>query len=401
MSDDPEERSGVPSGEMDDYSETAAVRRREHVEETTGVELDHVGSYSFEPSVVEGNIENFLGVAQVPIGLAGPLAVDGEDASGEFLVPMATTEGTLVASYNRGMKACTIAGGVMTTITDDGIGRGPVFEFASARDAAAFCEWVETNVESIREQAEATSEYAELKRIKTYPYNNSVFTNFLFRTGDAAGQNMVGLATSTACAWIIDAYPDADQMRGFRLAGNTVGEKRATELNRTVERGKQVTAEATIPASVVEEVLNTTPEAIVKTNRLARTGAFLTGGNSTAGQVPNAVAALFIATGQDEANVVEASAASMTAEVTHDGGLYTSVTIPSLVTATVGGGTHLPTQRECLSILGCLGSGKVEKFTEIVAAVALAGDLSLLAAISAEDWVDAHESLGRNRDRAE
>lgn len=388
--------STIPRNEDDDYTEAAANRRREFLTEQTGVELGNVGSYSFDPAVVEGNIENFIGVAQVPIGIAGPMRVEGEHASGMFPIPMATTEGAVVASYNRGMKACNQSGGVRTTITGDAISRGPVFEFRSGREAAQFCEWLEDNVSVVREQAEATSDHVTLQRIETYPYNQNAFTNFYFETGDAAGQNMIATATSAACGWILSKYPDSGAVRGFRMAGNTAGEKRSTALALTEGRGKQVTAEITVPAETVESVLNVSPTAFAHTSRLGTLGAFLTGASSTAGQVANGIAALFIATGQDEANVVEAASASLYSEVTKSGNLYVSLTLPALVTATVGGGTHLPTQRECLKLIGCLGDGTVEKFTEIVAATALAGDLSLVAAIAASDWIDAHESLGRN-----
>jgi hydroxymethylglutaryl-CoA reductase (NADPH) len=384
--------------EGDDYTERAVGQRQAFVEEFTGTELEHVEEYSFEPSTVDGNIENFTGVAQIPLGVAGPVQVDGQHAAGEFLIPMATTEGTLVASFSRGMKALNRGGGVTTTVTRDNISRDPTFKFDSGRTAAEFCDWLDEHLEEIRRQAEATSNHLTLDRIETYPYNRMVYTNFFYDTGDAAGQNMIGLGTYAAASWILTEFPDQESVRGFQLGGNTSSEKRHSAVGFTEGRGKQVTAEATIPAEAVQEILNATPETVAETHDVSNVGALVSGSNTNACHVPNGVSAVFIATGQDEANVVEASAASMVADVTPEGDLDVSITVPSLITATVGGGTHLPTQQECLEMLDCLGEGNVEKFTEIVAAVILAGEVSLMSAITASDWVDAHEALGRNRE---
>ncbi|MEA2282956.1 MAG: hydroxymethylglutaryl-CoA reductase, partial [Solirubrobacteraceae bacterium] len=200
------QRVSVPRDRDDDYTPEAAERRRAFLTERTGAALEHVGSYSFDPHVLPGNVEHFTGVAQVPIGIAGPLLVDGEHAQGEFYVPMATAEGTLVASYNRGMKLLHAAGGVRTTILDDRMQRAPSFLFPSAREARDFAQWLEASFDPIRAAAEATTRSGRLQDIEQYPAGRILYTRFNYTTGDAAGQNLTGKATQAACHWILEHY---------------------------------------------------------------------------------------------------------------------------------------------------------------------------------------------------
>ena len=191
------ERVSVPR-QSDDYTDEAAKARRDFIREQTGTSLEHVGTYSQDPSRLPGNIEHFTGVAQVPLGIAGPLLVNGEHAQGEFYVPMATAEGTLVASYNRGMKLLHAAGGVKTTIMDDRMQRAPAFLFESARGARAFGEWLDVHFDEIREVAESTTRSGRLQDIEQYSASRILYTRFNYTTGDAAGQNMTGKATQAA-----------------------------------------------------------------------------------------------------------------------------------------------------------------------------------------------------------
>jgi hydroxymethylglutaryl-CoA reductase (NADPH) len=382
------------ASDRSDHSEPLAARRRDFAAQFTGAALPHVGSYSFDPALTRGNIEHFAGVAQVPLGLAGPLRVNGEHARGDFLIPLATTEGTLVASYNRGMKVLNLAGGVTCTVSDDCMQRAPVFAFASAREARGFREWVAEHLPEIRREAEATSRVARLLFIDTYLASKFAYLRFNFATGDAAGQNMVGRATYAACRWILGHAPD---IRRFYLESNLATDKKASQVNVMRTRGKRVTAEAVLPRAVMREHLRVAPEQLHDHNCVGNVGAFLSGANNNGLHSANGITAMFIATGQDVANVAEGSAAIGYTEVTAAGDLYISITIPSLIVATHGGGTGLPTQRECLELLGCYGEGKVGKLAEIVAGVVLAGEISLAAAISSLEWVSAHERLGRKR----
>ncbi|RMG01707.1 MAG: hydroxymethylglutaryl-CoA reductase [Acidobacteria bacterium] len=384
----------VPRDHADDYSEAAVKARQQFVETFTGVKLQHIVNYSFDPHITKGNIENFTGVAQVPIGFAGPIKVNGEFAQGEFLVPLATTEGTLVASYNRGIKVLNLSGGVKTTVVADAMQRAPVFVFDDARAGRKFVSWVWDNIDKIREEAEATSSVAKLKDIEAYTANKFVYLRFNYRTGDAAGQNMVGRATFAACSWILDNY---EGIRHFYLESNFATDKKASQVNIMRTRGKRVTAEAIIPRQILIEHMRVEPESLTYHWGVANVGTFLSGANNNGCHSANAVTAMFIATGQDVANVAESSAGVVYAELTPQKDLYISLTIPSLIVATYGGGTGLATQRECLEIMGCYGKGKVNKLAEIITAVALAGEISLASAISSSDWVSSHEKYGRNR----
>lgn len=377
-----------------DHAPPAIARRQDFVERVTGAKLDHVRRFSFDPSTTRGNIESLTGVAQIPLGVAGPLHIDGEHARGDFLIPLATTEGTLVASYNRGMRVLNLAGGVSCTIAEDHMQRAPVFIFRSARDARSFRAWVEDHFDDIRRVAEATSHVATLLQIETYLSNNLAFLRFDYATGDAAGQNMVGRATLFACEWIVRAFPS---LQRYYLESNFATDKKVSHINALHTRGKRVTAEATIPGDLLRERLRVDPAQLRDHGMVANVGAFLSGASNNGLHAANAIAAMFMATGQDVANVAEGSAAIVYGDVTPANELYLSITLPSLIVATHGGGTSLATQRECLAILGCDGPGQVNKLAEIVAAVALAGELSLAAAISANEWVAAHERLGRKR----
>lgn len=384
----------LPRDEGDDYDARIIRRRQAFIERRTGVSLHHLLHHSFDPHLAKGNCENFVGVAQVPIGFAGPLRVCGEHANGEFLIPLATSEGTLVASYNRGMKVLNLCGGVHVTVVADAMQRAPVFVFSNARAGRDFVAWVHGNVAAIRAAAEATSKVAKLLYIDPYVTNNFVYLRFNYSTGDAAGQNMVGRATLAACEWILGNYAGIESSY---LESNFATDKKASHVNVMHTRGKRVTAEATLPRKVILKHLRVAPERLVHHYSVANVGAFFSGSTSNALQSANGIAAMFIATGQDVANVAESAAGILYTELTATGDQYISLTIPSLIVATHGGGTGLATQRECLEILGSYGHGKVNRLAEIVAGVALAGEISLGAAISSADWVSSHERLGRNR----
>lgn len=387
-------RIHIPRSSGDDYAPNIIRQRQEFVQEFTGQKLDHITYYSFDPHIANGNIENFTGVAQIPIGFAGPLTIHGEHAQGDFLIPLATTEGTLVASYNRGIKLLNLSGGVKVSVVDDAMQRAPVFVFSDAREAREFVKWVNANLPKIREEAEATSSVAKLSYIDPFLASKFAYLRFNFTTGDAAGQNMVGRATFAACSWIIDNYPN---IQHFFLESNLATDKKASQVNLMRTRGKRVTAEATVKRDVLIQHMRVEPENLFYHGGIANVGAILSGANNNGLHSANAITAMFIATGQDVANVSESSAGVIYTELTPERDLYISITIPSLIVATYGGGTGLATQQECLGLLDCVGKGKVNKFAEIVGGTVLAGELSLASAISSSDWVSSHEAYGRNR----
>ena len=384
----------IPRSSADNYSDEIIKERQKFVEEFTGKKLEHISQYSFDPHITGGNIENFTGVAQVPLGFAGPLTIRGEHAQGDFIIPMATAEGTLVASYNRGMKILNLSGGVEVTVIGDAMQRAPVFVFNNAREARHFVSWVEANLGEVREQAESTSSVAKLQYIDYYLASKLAYLRFNFSTGDAAGQNMVGRATFAACSWILDHY---DGIQHFYLESNLATDKKASQVNVMHTRGKRVVAECTIKRDVLIQHMRVEPENLFYHAGIANVGSILSGANNNGAHSANGITAVFIATGQDVANVSESSAGIIYSEMTPEKDLYLSFTIPSLIIATYGGGTGLATQQECLRVLGCVGKGKVNKLAEIIAGVVLAGEISLGAAISSSDWVSSHEKYGRNR----
>jgi len=394
MASSPNGRTPVPRDPHDDYSRAAAERRRAFATERTGAALEHVGAYSFDPAIATGNVEQFMGVAQVPIGLAGPLLVDGEHAQGEFYVPLATAEGTLVASYNRGMRLLHEAGGVTVTIMDDRMQRAPAFLFASARGSRAFSTWLDEHFGEIAAAAEATTQTGRLQDIERYSAGRMLYTRFNYTTGDAAGQNLTGKATQAACRWIVEHHPEVER---YFLESNFATDKKSSRVNMLNTRGKRVIAEATIPNELLHRVMRSDSGLMYRQRQVSNLGGFMSGVNNNGAHSANGITAMFIATGQDAANVAESSAAFVYAELRDDGDYYFSITIPSLIVATYGGGTGLATQRECLELLGCYGKGKVGKLAEIVAATVLCGELSLGSAIVAEEWVEAHDLYGRNR----
>jgi hydroxymethylglutaryl-CoA reductase (NADPH) len=384
----------VPRSKDDDYAESAAQDRRNFARSQTNTELNHVSHYSIDPATVKGNIENFFGVAQVPIGLAGPLLIDGEHARGEFYVPLATTEGTLVASYNRGMRLLTASGGVKVTVVEQFMQRAPVFTFDDARCARDFGDWVDAHLDQIRAAAESTSSVARLSHIEQYAVGPMRYLRFNYTTGDAAGQNMVGKATFAACEWIKREYPGGAR---YMLSGGIDTDKKHSQLNTLHSRGRRVIAEATIPRKIIGEMMGVDTRTMFRGRQASNAGAFLAGSVNNGAHAANGITALFIATGQDVANVAESHAAIVYTQLEESGDYYWSITLPSLICATYGGGTGLGTQREMLEMLDCYGPGKANKLAEIIAATVLAGETSLSGAVLAGDWVSSHDKLGRNR----
>jgi hydroxymethylglutaryl-CoA reductase (NADPH) len=386
--------SKIPRSRENDYTPEAAAGRREFLRERTGVELQHVAESSFDPDVAQGNIENFIGVAQVPLGVAGPVLVNGEHAKGEFYVPLATAEGTLVASYNRGMRLLREAGGVTTTVMADKMQRAPAFIFESAREAREFAHWLDENFDQIKQMAESSTRAGRLLDIEKYSASRILFCRFNYTTGDAAGQNLTGKATAVACEWIRAHYP---KLEHYFLESNFATDKKSSQVNMLRTRGKRVVAEATIPGHLISEIMHADTDLLWRARLVSNLGGVMSGANNNGAHSANGITAIFIATGQDVANVAESSAAFNYGELLANGDLYFSVTIPSLIVASYGGGTGLATQRECLELMGCYGKGKVLKLAEIIAATVLCGELSLGSAIVAEEWVKAHDLFGRNR----
>jgi hydroxymethylglutaryl-CoA reductase (NADPH) len=341
------------------------------------------------------NVENFIGTVKVPVGLAGPLRVNGLAAQGDYYVPMATTEAALVASYHRGASVLTLAGGCTTLILNEGVGRAPAFAFRTLFEAGSFVQWCLTQDESLRAAAEATTRHGRLRDLRFTIEGNHVYLLLEYTTGDASGQNMVTIATQAVCDFIAQHCPV--QPEYFFVEGNMSGDKKASAQSFLGVRGRKVSAEARLSRDLVTRHLHTTPEKMVDYWRMSAVGGVLSGTIGVQGHYANGLAAVFIACGQDAACVAEASVGVTRFEVGAAGELYASVTLPNLIVGTVGGGTGLPSQRAGLEVLGLAGAGNARAFAEVCAAVALAGELSIIAALSAQQFAQAHERLARGR----
>jgi hydroxymethylglutaryl-CoA reductase (NADPH) len=339
------------------------------------------------------NIENFIGTVKVPVGLAGPLRVNGLHASGDFYVPLATTEAALVASYSRGAQLVTEAGGCAALLLNEGVSRAPGFAFATLAEAAHFAAWAASAVDEFRTVAEETTRYGRLMDMGLEVEGNHVYLEFAFTTGDASGQNMVTIASEAVCRHIAERSPVRPQY--WFVEANLSGDKKATTHSFMSVRGKKVAAEVVIPAELISRRLHTTTAALIDYWRMSALGGVMSGSIGVQGHYANGLAALFIACGQDAACVAEAAVGVTRFEPREDGSLYAAVTLPNIIVGTVGGGTRLPSQRACLEILGLAGPDRARAFAEVTAALALAGELSITAALAAGQFTEAHQRLAR------
>ncbi|HWQ67741.1 MAG TPA: hydroxymethylglutaryl-CoA reductase (NADPH) [Methanospirillum sp.] len=375
----------------------AVATRRRFIEEETGILLPRIGDCSIAlDAVVKKNCENMIGTVQIPVGVAGPVCIDGEYAIGSFYLPLATTEGALVASVNRGCSLITAAGGAQVRIFSDEMTRAPVFATESVIHAREVVAFVETHEDEIRHVAEATTRHGKLTRIQTTTAGTSVYVRLCFSTGDAMGMNMVTIAGEKAAALITERTG----ARLIALSGNFCTDKKPAAVNVILGRGRTVSAGVRMTDDQIRSILKTDARSLMEVNtRKNLIGSARAGSLGFNAHAANIVAAMFIACGQDPAHVVEGSLCITTIDETEDG-VYVSVTLPALPVGTVGGGTGVETQAECLRILGVAGGGDppgshAKKFAEIVGAGVLAGELSLLGAQAAQHLARAHKELGR------
>ena len=346
-------------------------------------------------SCYQRNIENFIGTVKVPVGLAGPLRVNGLFAQGDYYVPLATTEAALVASYSRGAQLLSEAGGCTAMLLSEGLTRAPAFVFRNLPEVGRFIAWAISQQEEFKRVAEATTQHGKMIDLRITVEGNHVYFNFEFITGDASGQNMVTIATDAVCQYIRQCAPVQPQT--YFVEANLSGDKKASAYSFLMVRGKRVTAEVQLPAELIQKRLHTTPEQMVNYWRISAMGGVLSGTMGVQGDYANGLAAVYIACGQDAACVAESAVGLTRFELTSEGALYASVTLPSIMVGTVGGGTALPSQKACLDILGLSGSNKAQAFAEVCAGLILGGELSIIGALSAGEFTRAHRRLARGQ----
>jgi hydroxymethylglutaryl-CoA reductase (NADPH) len=376
-------------------SEAEAIRalwRRIQAPVTAQIEIGDAVSIR-RHAVYRRNIENYVGTVKVPIGIVGPLKVNGQFARGEHMIPLATTEATLIASYNRGAKLLTHAGGCTVRILDQGVSRAPGFVFASMPDAIEFAGWVESQAAAIRQVAEATTRHGQLTRMTCIPEGNYVFLDLHFTTQDASGQNMVTIAAQAVCDYVCTRSPI--RPLSYYIESNLSGDKKASRRALQSVRGRKVAAEAIILETEVAACLHTSPHEMARYYRMAAIACSMAGTFGTQGHFANGLAGLYLACGQDVACVAESAIGHTRFEVLPGGDLYCSVTLPGVMVGTVGGGTGLPSQKACLDILRFSGPGKAPALAEVAAALCLAGEISIVGAICAGEFTRAHQQMAR------
>jgi|ERR1039458_2409796 hydroxymethylglutaryl-CoA reductase (NADPH) len=360
--------------------------RRAWLAANTGHSLDAAASMAFTADQPRANIENLVGAAHVPLGVAGPIRVNGEYADGSYYVPFATTEGTLVSTYQYGMRAITEAGGANAHVLADSLDITPCFILADARESISFAKWLQDHLAELQAVVAETTTHGHLVEISSHVFGRRVFARLIFSTGDAMGMNMVNIAGDGICRHVMEAT----ECERYFLRCNYSSDKKPAAINLFRPYGKEVAIDFTLPATVVETHLGVSPGDLLDFAATGRLGTMQAGALGANAHFANGLAAIYIACGQDVAQIVNASIGFMELESAGDDDIYVSARLPNLVVGTVGGGTQLPTQKACLELMGCCGDGTARRFAEIVGASVVAGELGIYAALANGRFAEAH-----------
>ncbi|MBS1660285.1 MAG: phosphotransferase [Bacteroidetes bacterium] len=360
-----------------------------------GFLVDSLSATGLEPMMIRNNIESFIGSVEIPVGLVGPLLFNGDEM---VYAPAVTLEGALVASMNRGAKAVSKSGGFRAVVVHQKMTRSPMFIFDSLSESVAFQQWVSLHFDQIRFVAEQYSNHAKLQAIVPVITGKAVHLKFVYTTGDASGQNMTTTCTWHAILWINRQFMEESGIEPvhFVIEGNGASDKKVSYSSLSHGRGVHVIAECELQEAVIEKVLRTSSADFIRCINQSRVLNQLDGMVGYNINVANAIAAIFAATGQDLASIHESSVGVLNIEQSPNG-LYCSLSLPSLVIGTVGGGTHLAKQQEALGLMGCAGAGKIGRFAQLIAGFALSLEVSTFAAIVGGQFAKAHEKLGRNK----
>jgi len=376
------------------WSEKSRQKRLGLVANFLGFEIPTLGSTSLKSEQLQGNIENFLGSVEIPVGLAGPLYFLGDHVHGPVLMALATSEGALVASTCRGAKLLNACGGVRTKYLGSQMTRAPSFTCRNADEAVRLSVWVEQHLNELK--ATIQEEHAQLLRVKPIIHGRSLSLEFFFATGDAAGQNMSTIATGNCCEWILEHAAEVDiEILRHTIEGGFSGDKKLSQLNFAEGRGSRVIAEAWISEAEMQKIMRISTQDSSRTFLADVPNYFLNGSVACNSNTANIIAAVFTATGQDIACVHESSLGQICVEQ-DEKGMYVSLLMPCLVVGTVGGGTRLPSQSDALKLMGCQGSGTKERLAETIAGYCLALELSTMSAVIEGTFISAHSRLGRH-----
>ena len=379
----------------------AAKIRLSFIENLTKENFAELKKYNLDPENLQNkNIENFIGSTELPLGIAGPIKVKGENSNGEYFLPLATTEGALVASVSRGCKLINLSGGAKTDLEYIGTTRAPLFSVKDLKTARKFIGWINKNIEKLEKLVSKVDPFVKLIKIEPFSSGRNIWLRIYYNTFDAMGMNMATQASQKIAEY---AERNFKLVKLVAVSGNLCVDKKASTMNAILGRGRKVQAECFIKNELIKKYLHTTPEKVVAVNhKKTWQGAIHSGSIEANAHIANIIVAIFIATGQDAAQVVESSSGNTIFEQDKNG-VYICVTLPSLMIGTVGGGTNLPKQNESIRLMlknisssrEKSGVNKTHKLAEIIASACLAGEISLHGAIASGHLASAHMRLGK------
>lgn len=374
-----------------------AKLRRDWISQQTQLNLEGWSEGTIDESWKGRNIENIVGTIQVPVGIAGPIAFNYQNKQYKLHLPLATTEGALVASVNRGCKALSESSQLQVVVEDQGMTRAPVFQVASLTQGQQITAWLKNHLTELQQvvRQKAQESHLSLKSLQPYQHGRSLFVRLVFETGEAMGMNMVTIGSQVIADYLCEKF----SITLIALSGNMCSDKKVAAVNSILGRGKAAYAEAVLTEDILKQILKTNAEAFCQTwHHKIVVGSTLAGTTSLNAHAANMVAALFLATGQDLAHVVEASQANLTVELVREG-IYVALSMTDIPVGVVGGGTHSQSVQASLALLGLdqVKPGDSQLLAAVVVLAVLAGEVSLLAALSSQDLVQAHQRLGRGK----
>ena len=374
------------------YTQADTEARQQWLKEQTGHQVPEFALDS--PEDLKGLIENHLGYVGLPMSVSGPLKIDGTYARGDFYVPLCTVEGTLSFSMTRGFYLTHRSGGIKTQHVKQELSRAPVFRFKEIEEAMRFLDQVDEHYDAIKAAAESTTKHGKLLRIDKHPIHNRVILDFIYDTAEAAGQNMVTMSTDAACRYIVDNLSNGVPYK-FLVESGFNADKNPAHRSLIMGRGHHVISSIQIPNRLCKKLMRVGVDELLEARTDKQLGSQMAGALGFNLHTANALAALYLALGQDVACVSENAVGIATYEK-RGNDLYSTLSMPSMTVGTVGGATRLLAQKANLEMIGCAGGEhSSRKLSEIICASALALEISLAGAIVSNEFAKAHAKFGR------